>query len=111
MAQLLAAMIIVESGNNPAAVGDQGRALGVMQIHKAVVLDVNRIYGTQYTHHAALVPHHALRIAELYLRHYAGPSASPERIARIWNGGPRGDRKPATVFYWRKVQRELCRNR
>ncbi|MCK9253970.1 MAG: transglycosylase SLT domain-containing protein [Clostridiales bacterium] len=104
MAKLIAALIVVESGGDPAAVGDSGRALGCLQIHPDVVQDVNRIYGTQYHHAAAMTPRHAKRIAELYLLAVAGCGASAERMARVWNGGPRGHRKPETVSYWLKVQ-------
>jgi soluble lytic murein transglycosylase-like protein len=104
---LIAALIMVESGGDPAAVGDRGRALGVLQIHAAVVQDVNRIYGTQYTHAAARVPRHAKRICQLYLMHHAGRQPTAERAARTWNGGPGGPRKAATFFYWRKVQQRL----
>ena len=107
LSKIIAALVMVESGGDPGLVGDHGRALGALQIHQEVIQDVNRIYGTQYTHRSALAPRHARRICELYVRHYAGPGASPERIARIWNGGPGGPRKPATVFYWRRVKARL----
>jgi len=30
-----------------------------------------------------------------------------ETIARRWNGGPRGDKKRATIKYWNKVESVL----
>jgi hypothetical protein len=30
-----------------------------------------------------------------------------EHRARVWNGGPKGMKKAATVAYWNKVRREL----
>ena len=30
-----------------------------------------------------------------------------EIVARRWNGGPRGDRKKATIKYWNKVKSHL----
>jgi hypothetical protein len=30
-----------------------------------------------------------------------------EEAARIWNGGPTGHRKLATVTYWNKVKKHL----
>lgn len=104
---LIAALIAVESGGDPAAVGDGGRALGCLQIHRAVVQDVNRRYGTQYDHAAARHPRHAANICRLYLAMHAPPGADAETLARIWNGGPRGHIKPATRPYWRKVQKHL----
>jgi soluble lytic murein transglycosylase-like protein len=42
---LIAALILVESGGNPKAIGDSGQALGVLQIRPIFVEDVNRILG------------------------------------------------------------------
>ena len=43
---LITALIAVESSGNDMAIGDNGRALGPLQIHRGVVLDVNRITGS-----------------------------------------------------------------
>jgi hypothetical protein len=98
--------MIVESGNNDQAIGDQGRALGALQIHKAVVLDVNRITGSHYRHQDMTNRVAARAVCEAYLKHY-GRGKTTEQQARIWNGGPTGDRKPVTLAYWRRVQRNL----
>lgn len=100
---LISALIMVESGGDPALVGDGGKALGILQIHWGVVQDVNRNYGTRYRHKDVLVPVIARRICKLYLTHYAGAGATAEQCARIWNGGPRGYDKAATKKYWKKV--------
>ncbi len=104
---LIAALILVESAGNPAAIGDGGRALGCLQIHAAVVQDVNRAYGTNYHHEDALDARKAVHICRLYLALYAPAGADHETLARIWNGGPRGHRKAATLAYWRKVETAL----
>jgi soluble lytic murein transglycosylase-like protein len=109
IAALIAAMIAVESGGNPSAVGDGGRALGALQIHAGVIQDVNRRHGTAYSHVDAFDPATAARICRLYLGLYAPSGATPEILARIWNGGPRGHRKPSTLRYWRKVEAQLLR--
>ena len=105
-AALIAALIVVESGGNDLAIGDHGRALGALQIHAAVVQDVNRHHGTRYTHREMHDRAKAVRVASLYLQTYA-PGASPEVQARVWNGGPRGASKPATLGYWARVKREM----
>ena len=102
----LAALLAVESGGNDKAIGDHGRALGALQIHAAVVVDVNRHHGTRYRHADMHDRAKAVRVCSLYLATYA-PGASPEVQARIWNGGPRGASKPATLGYWVKVRREM----
>lgn len=105
-AALLAALLAVESGGNDLAVGDHGRALGALQIHASVVLDVNRRHGTTYRHAEMHDRAKAVRVCGLYLQTYA-PNATPEVQARVWNGGPRGASKPATMGYWARVKREM----
>ena len=106
LSNLISALIIVESSNNDLAVGDQGRAIGCLQIHKAVVLDVNRITGSHYKHSEMTNRVAARAVCETYLKAY-GKGASTEQLARRWNGGPTGDRKSATEAYWSKVKKNL----
>lgn len=89
LAPLLAAMMLVESSSNPSAIGDGGRARGILQIHPGVVADVNRIAGTHYRHRDAHDPKVAVWMATVYLGHYC-PGASAERMARTWHCGPSG---------------------
>ena len=103
---LISALMIVESSNNDLAIGDQGRAIGCLQIHKAVVLDVNRITGSHYRHQDMTNRVQARAVCEAYLKHY-GKNCTTEQLARRWNGGPAGDRKSATEAYWIKVKKHL----
>jgi hypothetical protein len=104
---LISALMIVESSNNDLAIGDQGRAIGCLQIHKAVVLDVNRITGSHYRHQDMTNRVAARAVCQAYLTHY-GKGKSTEEQARIWNAGPQGHKKKtATQAYWLKVQRNL----
>jgi hypothetical protein len=106
ISNLISALIIVESSNNDMAIGDQGRAIGCLQIHRAVVLDVNRITGSHYRHQDMTNRAQARAVCEAYLKHY-GRGATTEQLARRWNGGPTGDRKSATEAYWAKVKKQL----
>lgn len=107
-AQLLAALMLVESGNQADAIGDNGRAIGCLQITKACVRDVNRIYGTSYRWPDDCFNRYLSgRICEQYLTHWCGPDASPEVLARTWNAGPSGHKQKASLKYWRKVQKHL----
>ena len=106
ISNLISALIIVESSGNDLAVGDGGKAIGPLQIHKAVILDVNRITGSHYRHQDMTNRAQARAVCEAYLRHY-GKGASTEQLARRWNGGPRGDTKTATEAYWAKVKKHL----
>jgi len=87
--------------------GDGGKALGVLQIRQEVIDDVNRIYKTKYVHTDALNKTKAFEICKLYLKHWGaryrketGLAPTDEVLARIWNGGPKGWKKTATVKYW-----------
>jgi hypothetical protein len=106
ISNLISALIIVESSGNDLAVGDGGKAIGPLQIHKAVILDVNRITGSNYRHSEMTNRAQARAVCEAYLKAY-GKGATTEQLARRWNGGPRGDTKTATEAYWAKVKKHL----
>ena len=104
---LIDALCIVESSNNPSAIGDGGQAVGILQIHPIMIKDVNRILGKDaYTLRDRLDPEKSRKICRVYLSHYC-KGKSFEVMARCWNGGPRGHRKQATEKYWVKVRRVM----
>lgn len=110
--RLIPALIAVESGGDDRAVGDGGSAKGCLQIWPSVVADVNRVYGTRYTHDDAFTREHAVNICKKYLSIYCtakrlGREPSLADAARCWNGGPVGYRRTATLGYWNKVARHL----
>jgi hypothetical protein len=101
------AIMQVESGGDPQALGDGGRAAGAYQIHRAYWADAMRILGQDWPYEQARNPDKALQAVYAYTRHYARLYHRPwcaETIARIHNGGPRGWQKQATLIYWRKVE-------
>ena len=106
ISNLISALIIVESSGNDMAIGDNGRAIGPLQIHRGVVLDVNRFTGSNYRHQDMTNRAQARAVCEAYLKHY-GKGCTTEQLARRWNGGPTGDRKVATEAYWEKVKKHL----
>ncbi len=105
--RLIAALILVESSGQPSPPrGDGGRAAGPLQIHAGVVADVNTHYGTAFRWpEDAEHPARARQICSLYIYRWASrvPNCTPEQAARIWNGGPRGHLKAATLPYARRV--------
>lgn len=105
---LISALIAVESGGQDMAIGDGNRARGPLQIHKAVVEDVNRFAGTSYSWQGMTNRVAARQVCYLYLQRYAKGSSN-EEAARIWNGGPTGPSKTATKAYWARVNREIKR--
>ena len=107
LSNLISALIIVESSGNDLAIGDNKRALGPLQIHRGVVLDVNRFTGSNYRWESMTNRAQARAVCAAYLTHY-GKGASTEQLARKWNGGgPRGEKKAATEAYWNKVKKQL----
>ena len=110
--KLIPALVRVESNGNPKAVGDNGKAFGILQIWSVVVQDVNTAYGTKFTHRDAFDPKKAEQICRLYLSHYCtakrlGRRPTYQDAARIWNGGPKGHLKSATLGYWAKVKQHI----
>jgi hypothetical protein len=107
ISNLITALIAVESSGNDMAVGDNGRALGPLQIHRSVVLDVNKFTGSHYQWQQMTNRAQARAVCEAYLTHY-GKGCTTEQLARKWNGGgPRGEKKTATQAYWNKVRKHL----
>ena len=107
LSNLISALILVESSGNDLAIGDNGRAVGPLQIHRGVVLDVNRFTGSHYRWEAMTNRAQARAVCAAYLTHY-GKGKTTEEQARIWNAGPQGHKKKtATHAYWLKVQRNL----
>ena len=104
---LITALIIAESAGNDQAIGDNGRALGPLQIHRGVVLDVNRITGSNYRWESMTNRAQARAVCEAYLKHW-GKGCTTEQLARKWNGGgPSGEKKKATEAYWLRVKKHL----
>jgi hypothetical protein len=104
-ASFFRALHVVEtSGRTGAILGDGGKALGPLQIHKAYHADAR--VGGDYSRCADLK--YSKRVVSAYLQRYA-PAAwaagDVTTLARIHNGGPRGATKPATVNYAAKVAR------
>jgi hypothetical protein len=94
--------IVETSGRTGPIVGDGGKALGPLQIHRAYHAD-SRIAG-DYSRVSDLA--YAKRVATAYFKRYAPQawaSGDVETLARVHNGGPRGHLKPATKRYGAKV--------
>ena len=117
---ILPALATVESSNNPNAVGDKGKAIGIYQIHWAYwkdATDHDKSIGGSYRD--CFDPVYAERIVRAYLARYAPKGATLEQLARIHNGGggilkkqhstKEKDKKAwaNTTAYWNKVKKEL----
>jgi len=67
---LIAALIAVESGGRDTAIGDGGKAIGPLQIHRSVVQDVNRLTGASYQWQRMTNRSEAISVCKAYLTHY-----------------------------------------
>lgn len=107
---ILPNLIIIESNSNPCEVGDNGRGIGILQIHKICVEDVNRIYGTNYKHRQMFDKELSQEIFILYLVYGAilykekfCRYPNEEELVRMWNGGIyNGYRKSSTKIYYKQ---------
>lgn len=102
----------IESNNGMYVVGDNGKAIGCLQIWKSVVDDVNKYSKVKYTYDDRYDKEKSYQMFRLYVGHYAtqkrlGRKPTNEDMARIWNGGPNGYKKIATVKYWNKVKKYI----
>ena len=104
---LIPLLIQVESGGRSDAVGGNGRAVGVLQIWKITVDDVNRISGKNYTYADRLNREKSIEMCRISLLHYGkhyekttGKKVTMEVLARNWNGNPvNGYKNPKTLKY------------
>ena len=95
--------IVETSGRTGPIVGDGGKALGPLQIHRAYHQD-SRVAG-DYSRVAEL--DYSKRVATAYFKRWAPDAIAKgdvETLARVFNGGPRGPLKPATKGYGVRVK-------
>tara|TARA_R100000005_G_C4952639_1_gene172452 strand:- start:531 stop:1067 length:537 start_codon:yes stop_codon:yes gene_type:complete len=107
---IINAIVQVESGGDPNAHAKGEDAVGVLQIRKCMVDDVNRILerqgiDKQYTYEDRWNVKKSYEMFDIFCDYYGLTTA--EEMARCWNGGPRGIDNPATLGYWNKVENLL----
>ena len=105
---LLEAIRIVESNNNPNAVGDSGNAIGIYQIWEDYHTDACMAGNISGEYLDCYDPVYAENVVVEYMKRYATERrlgvVTPEKIARMHNGGPNGWKISATDKYWDKVE-------
>ena len=102
----------IESQGDDAAVNAAEGAHGRYQIRAPYLDDANAILGTAYSLDDMHNADTAERVVRAYLTYYGdayerrtGQAATPEVLARIHNGGPRGAERDATLPYLEKFRR------
>ena len=112
-AELLAALIAVESGGDDLARGRHGE-LGALQVRPCVVRDVNRIAGTHYRWTEMTNRWAAVGVFRIYTGHYCAKLGRPvtdQDRARTWHGGPTGWKRRQTLAYWKRVRAQIIQAR
>ena len=113
--ELVNALIQVESNGQDDAVGDNGSAIGCLQIWKIYWLDATERSNIGGKYLDCFTRNYSIKIFDAYMKRYAREAwTNPkkfdaEKVARIHNGGPKGYRKTATEKYWKKVLTTLNR--
>ncbi|MBC8510546.1 MAG: hypothetical protein H8D33_02660 [Cryomorphaceae bacterium] len=115
--ELIEAMAFIESGGNPATIGDINLgtpSVGLLQIRPIMVREVNRILRKQgldkrFKNSDRKSGDKSIEMFNIWADAYHLKS-SYEKMARNWNGGPTGYKKSATAHYWKKVQNYVTLN-
>ena len=106
-----------ESDNNPKAIGDSGKACGIVQIWNVVITDVNEVSKEKFKPKDRFNVDKSKKICYIHLTRYGkhyykktGKLPTYETFARMWNGGgPAGYTYKSTLKYWRDVKAILNR--
>lgn len=104
--RLWTAICMVESSNNPSALNRKEMAIGIAQIRECRLSDFNKQTGKCYK----LIEMYDPEKSKEVFYHYAKQIGinDLERIAREWNGGPKGMKYRQTAQYWNLVKQQLC---
>ncbi len=87
---LLDAIEYVESRGDVNAIGDNGQAVGCMQIHPIMVKDINRILGrSKYTLDDRYNRIKSRQMCKIYINHYC-KDMNLDDMAACWVAGPDG---------------------
>lgn len=108
MSPLISALIFVESSNNDLAHNKKEHSVGCLQIRPIMVREVNRLLKRRGSSKRFKLKDrwNRQKSIDMFLV-YTHTIHTLEAKARMWNGGPNGMNKTATIKYWRKVTRHL----
>lgn len=110
--KLLHALKMAESGCKSDAIGDKGKAVGILQLHKVYVDDANRIVGyKKYSYNDRYDVRKSEEMTRIVLTHYGkhyerktGKRCTAEVLARIHNRGYSQRNDKLGERYWNKVK-------
>lgn len=110
--KLLHALKMAESGCKSNAIGDNGKAVGILQLHKVYVDDANRIVGyKKYNYNDRYDVLKSEEMTRIVLTHYGkryerktGKRCTDEILARIHNRGYSQWSDKLGERYWSRVK-------
>ena len=110
MIDIINAIMEVESSGDSNAYNPKEDAVGILQIRRCMVDDVNRILkrkqsDVRYSYSDRWNIQKSHEMFRIFCDYYGLTTA--EEMARCWNGGPRGMQNDVTANYWKKVQNHL----
>lgn len=102
--KLITILIFIESGGDPQAIGDGGRAVGILQIHPIMVRECNRLAGEErWTLADRQSPSESKNMAATFISYHRKRGKSWRSIAEGWNSGIPG--RPALPRYKEKLDK------
>lgn len=106
IAMVIAVLIRVESGGDARAVGDDGRAIGIVQMHRTSVREANRIFGERrWTYADRYDPAKSVEMCRITLeRHWRRGVRDPVALACRWRN-PNGRNIPR--WHRRKIEKAM----
>ncbi len=106
-AEFARALHIIESSGRLGAIkGDNGQALGPLQIHRAYHADS----GVKGKYEQCADLEYSKKVVAAYLARYCPKALKQnnfEVLARVHNGGPMGHKNPNTIKYFAKIRKHL----
>ena len=113
--RLLHALKMAESGCKSDAIGDNGKAVGILQLHKVYVDDANRLVGyKKYAYSDRYSVQKSEEMTRIVLTHYGkgyerktGKPCTDEVLARIHNRGYSQWHDRLGERYWNRVKKYL----
>jgi hypothetical protein len=110
------ALMWAESEHDENAIGDDGVALGILQIWPDTIKEYNRLTGANLAHTDAFWVPTAVHVCRVVLEHHGahverqlGRSLSRRELGMMWNGGPTGwkGHKPLVHRHWKRLAEGL----
>lgn len=110
---LIPILLSIEGSNRDVVPdGDDGKAVGCLQIHKIYVREVNRILGeNRYSYDDRRNRKKSIEMARIHITYWSPKSMDGNFLkkliilGRIHNGGARGEKKQETFSYGEKIRK------